>query len=168
MSHKDKVINGLTFSISQPYAPGHVLTEAEAKALNQTRSENIGNNVRAKVKEFQDANADHATIAAHIAEVDAKYEFTLAGVSASAKLDPVEKEAQRLAKELLRDHLAATGRKLTTVPEGLTKEEWEAKVAAEIELIAAIEDIVKAAKKNVEAKRKQGETLRAALGEALA
>ena len=43
---KSKIIDGLSFEISQPYAAGQTINEAEAKALNQVRSENIGNNLR--------------------------------------------------------------------------------------------------------------------------
>ena len=39
-------ISGQAFDVSTPYAAGHTLTEAEAKVLNQTRAENIGNNFR--------------------------------------------------------------------------------------------------------------------------
>ena len=35
---KAKVINGISFNILQPYLAGHVLTELEAKVINQTRS----------------------------------------------------------------------------------------------------------------------------------
>ena len=165
VTYKNKVINGLSTPISQPYSAGHTLNEAEAKVLNQTRSENIGNNVREKVKELQEASASDADIHDHISSADAAYEFTLSNVTASAKLDPVEKEAQNLAKGLLRDHLATTGRKITVTPQGMTDDEWKAKIDSEIARICTLEEIVKAAKKNVDAKRKQADTLRAALGD---
>lgn len=159
-----KTINGLEFDISQPYSEGHTCTAAEARALNQTRSENIGNNARAKIKEMLDKGSPTDEIAAYVADIDSKYVFTLAGVSASRKLDPVEREANKLARELLKAHLAETGRKITVAPEGMTEEEWDDKVAAEVERIASDEQVLKAAKKNVEAKTKQAETLAASLG----
>jgi len=122
-----KTINGVAFEISQPYAEGHVITEAEARVLNQTRSENIGNNLRAKLKEMADAGASEAELQALVAEKDAEYVFTLSNARASRVLDPVEKEANKIARELLKDHLAQTGRKLTVAPEGLTQEEWDYK-----------------------------------------
>lgn len=158
-----KTINGMEFEISQPYSEGHQCTAAEAKALNQTRSENIGNNARAKIKEMLDKGAPDQEIIDYVAALDAKYEFTLAGVSASRKLDPVEKEANKIARELLKEHLATTGRKLTVTPDGMTDDEWEDKVAAEIERIASDEQVVKAAKKNVDAKQKQADTLKEAV-----
>ena len=164
MVTKTKTINGLAFEVNQPYEAGHVVTEAEARALNQTRSENIGNNVRAKVKEMQDAGKDLSEIAAYVSSVDAEYTFTLANVAASRKLDPVEKEANNLARELLKQHLAQSGRKLTVAPEGMTQEDWDAKVASEVERIATSEAVLKQAKKNVDAKKKAADTLLEGIG----
>lgn len=159
-----KIINGLEFEISLPYSEGYIINVAEAKALNQTRAENIGNNTRAKIKEMQEANTPVEEIREYVAGIDANYVLTLAAVGSSRKLDPVEREAQKLAKELLKAHLMQTGRKLTVAPEGKTDEEWELEVQEEVDRIAAIEDILKAAKSNVDAKRKQSEKLAAAIG----
>lgn len=159
-----KTINGMEFEISQPYAEGHQCTAAEARALNQTRSENIGNNTRAKIKEMIENGNPEQDIYDYVSGVDAEYVFTLAGVSASRKLDPVEREANKLARELLKDHLAQSGRKLTVAPEGMTKEDWEDKVASEVERIAALPEVLKAAQKNVDAKAKQASSLAEALG----
>lgn len=158
-----KTINGLQFEISAPYTEGHVITAIEARVLNQTRSENIGNNARAKIKEMQDANASEQEITDYVSSVDAEYQFTAAGVSSSRKLDPVEREAVKLARELIKGKLAETGRKITVAPEGTTQEEWDDKVTAEVERVAADEQIIKVAQKNVAAKQKQAETLATAL-----
>lgn len=159
-----KTINGLQFEISEPYAEGHTCSAIEARVLNQTRSENIGNNTRAKIKEMQEGDASEQDIYDYVAGVDSEYVFTAAGVSASRKLDPVEREANKIARELLKSHLAASGRKLTVAPEGLTEDEWDDKVSAEVERIAALDEVLKAAKKNVDAKNKQAATLAEALG----
>lgn len=164
METKSKTINGLEFSIRQPYEAGQTITEAEAKALNQTRSENIGNNVRAKLKEMQEKGESAEAMAAYVAEVDEKYEFTLASVAASRKLDPVEREARNIAKELLKSHLGQSGRKLTVAPEGLTEDEWKEKVESEIERISATEPVLKQAKKNVDAKKKAADSLMESIG----
>jgi hypothetical protein len=153
----------MQFELSAPYAEGHTINEIEARVLNQTRAENIGNNTRAKIKEMQDANASEQEITDYVLGVDANYVFTAAGVSSSRKLDPVEREAVKIARELLKSHLSTSGRKLTVAPEGMTDEEWEEKVTAEIERIAALDEVVKAAKKNVDAKNKQASTLAEAL-----
>lgn len=158
-----KTINGMAFELSTPYAEGHTVSAIEARVLNQTRAENIGNNVRAKIKEMQEAGNTEQEIIDYVTGVDGAYTFTAAGVSASRRLDPVEREATKLARELLKQHLAQSGRKLTVAPEGLTDEEWDDKVAAEVERIAADEQIVKAAQKNVAAKQKQADSLADAL-----
>ena len=158
MTTKTKTIHDVAFEISQPYAAGHTLTEAEAKALNQVRSENIGNNVRAKIKELLDAGkTDEAK--ALVAEKDASYEFTLAAVSASAKLDPVEREARALAREYIKAHLAQTGRKINVPPEGETKESWADKIETKIDELASRDEILKEAKKAVDQKKKRLENL---------
>jgi hypothetical protein len=158
-----KTINGLQFEITEPYAEGHTVSAIEARVLNQTRAENIGNNTRAKIKEMQEANASEQEISDYVSSIDTDYQFTAAGVSASRKLDPVEREAVKIARDLLRSHLASSGRKLTVAPEGMSDEEWDDKVAGEVERIAGLDEVVKAAKKNVDAKNKQAATLAEAL-----
>jgi hypothetical protein len=155
---KSKVINGVAFEISQPYVEGHALTAAEAKALNQVRSENIGNNVREKVKELIDSG-NETEARSLVAEKDASYIFTLASVSTATKLDPVEREARAIAKEIVKSKLAETGRKITVVPDGETKESWAEKIEANIDRIATNEGVLKEAKKAVDAKKKRLENL---------
>lgn len=164
MNTKTKTINGLAFEISVPYEAGHIVTEAEAKALNQTRAENIGNNLRKKITEMQEAGEPFETIAALVAEADANYIFTLANVSTARKLDPYEKEAVKIARELIKEHLAASGKKLTVAPEGYTQEEWEDKIEGEVERISTSEAVMKAAKKNVDARKKTAESLVESIG----
>jgi hypothetical protein len=151
---KNKVIAGESFQLSQPYAAGHTLTEAEAKTLNQVRSENIGNNLRDKIKELIEAGK-LADAQALVAERDASYEFTLAQVGASRVLDPVEKEARSLAKEIVKAKLAEKGLKFTVAPDGETKESWAEKMEANVEKFAASEQVLAEAKKAVAAKQKR-------------
>lgn len=161
---KTKVIAGVSFEISEPHNAGDVLTEAQAKALNQLRSENIGNNLREKIKELTEAGqVDEAK--ALVAKKDAEYEFTLASVAASAKLDPVEREARNLAKEIVKNLLAAKGLKISVTPAGYTDEDWKAKIESNIDTIASKEEILKEAKKTVDAKKKRLDTLTAASSE---
>ena len=160
---KTKTINGVAFEISQPYEAGHALTEAEARVLNQTRAENIGNNVRAKLKEMQEAGEDEKAMTALVAEKDAEYEFTLANAGSSRSLDPYEREAIKIARNLLKQHLAETGRKLTVPPEGETEESWKEKVEAQAEKLSTSEQVVAVAKKTVDARKKQADTLMSAM-----
>ena len=46
MTSKTITILGEKFEITAPYAEGQTLTAVEARVLNQTRAENIGNNLR--------------------------------------------------------------------------------------------------------------------------
>lgn len=160
---KLKVIDGIKFPISQPYEEGMTLGAAEAKALNQTRAENIGNNTRAKIKEMKKEGISEDKISDYVAGIDAEYELTLSAVSSSRKLDPVEKEAEKIAKEYLKQALAESGRKLTVPPEGETKESWKEKVQTEVERIAEDNEVIKVAKANVAAREKNTEKLAAAL-----
>lgn len=160
---KTKTIEGKNFEISQPYEEGHVISAIEARVLNQTRSENIGNNVRAKLKEAIESNASEAELAALVAEVDASYAFTAAGTRAAARLDPIEREARKMARELLKAHLAESGRKLTVAPEGDTDDEWAEKIETEVDRIATLDTVLEAAKKEVDAKKKRADKLASAL-----
>lgn len=163
MTTKTKIINGHSFEISQPYVDGQTINEAEARALNQVRSENIGNNVREKVKELLEAgNIDGAV--ALVAERDAEYVISLSNVGASVRRDPIETEARKIARELIKNSLAESGRKLTQAPEGTSKEEWDAKIEAETDRIAELEDVLKVARKNVADRQKRGSSLMEAVG----
>lgn len=160
---KTKTIDGDSYEISQPYEEGHTINAIEARVLNQTRAENIGNNARAKLKEMKEAGEAADALAAYVAQIDAEYEFTASAARAGARLDPYEREALKIARALLRDHLAETGRKLTVAPDGMTEDEWKEKVDAEAERIAATEEVVKAAKKEVDSKKKRADALSSAL-----
>lgn len=165
---KTKTIAGLEFNISQPFDEGHVCTAAEAKALNQTRSENIGNNMRKTIEEAIEArdkgdSSKFDALVETVAKYDAEYVFTLANVGGSRRLDPVEREARSIAREALKAHLAKTGRKIGTTPDGETDESWAEKVETNIDSISQREDVLKEAKKRVAAKQKQTESLTAGL-----
>jgi len=143
---KKKVIAGEEFEVTQPYAAGHTLTEIEAKVLNQVRSENIANNMRKAVKEAIE-NGTLDQVRAVVTEYDAQYEFTTPSEGGGRKLDPVEREANNIARAAIREKLAESGRKLKDVD----PEKLEAAVDA---LIESNPDIMKLAKKRVEEKKK--------------
>jgi len=61
-------INRYDFTIPSRYLPGHILTEGEAKALNQLMMENIRNNVAPWVKAAEaDAPGGALTLDRHVA-----------------------------------------------------------------------------------------------------
>lgn len=161
--NKMKMIAGVEFSIRQPYESGHVCSEAEAKVLNQTRSENVGNNLRSMIQEKLDKGVALDEIRSQVEAYDAEYVFNLATVSASARRDPVEREAYNLAKDAIKLKLAETGRRINVTPDGLTDEQWAEKVATAIENLAAAPATIEEARKRVEAKKQTADALLAGL-----
>lgn len=114
-------IQGLLFSAPAPYAAGHTITEGEAHALNQVLAENLRNNFASTVKKAVEASkeeggapVDKAELDAAFAEYVGKYEFGVrqAGTS-SVAVDPVEREALKLAKAVVRNAIKAAGRKVS-------------------------------------------------------
>lgn len=123
-------IQGLTFPITSPFAEGHPLTATEAAALNNLRGENLRNNFAARIKALLGATADRAErtaaeltdeektqLAIDFAAYDAQY--TLSGKrSAKAPVDPVEREATRIAKEQVDAALRRKGIEKKALAEG--------------------------------------------------
>lgn len=148
---KTIIIQGEEFVAVQPYNEGHVLTSVEAKALNQLRNENLRNNFAKFVKDAKDG-VEGALAADKLAEAFAKYDagYTFASPGAAKpKMDPVEREARALAKDVLKNHLAKQNRTFKDIPAGLTAEEWEEKIEANIVKIIADPAVFKLAKENV-------------------
>ena len=119
-------IQGLKAEVLAPYAEGHTVTEAEAAALNQVRSENIRNNtarlVKAAITEagVEDAEGLSEDVVAElykaIADYDESYEFNMASVGAGrTPTDPVEVEAKKMARQLINAQLKAQGKKVSDV-----------------------------------------------------
>lgn len=157
---KEITIAGQTFPVPQPYVAGAVITEAEAKALNQVFAENIRNNTASKVKAAIEGTAKEgeptaATIAAFVAEYAGSYVFTLASVGGGRKSsDPVEVEAMRIARNTFADWAASKKLTVKAVKEKIGEEAYEAKIAE----IAERDDTVKEAKRRVKARQAAAET----------
>jgi hypothetical protein len=143
-------IDGIAFEVSTPYAEGHVLTVAEAKVLNQTRCENIGNNFRKAVKDAKEKGGDMSAVASALREYDASYIFTVGGTSRTP-IDPIEAEAIRIAKEVVKAKLAEKGLK---VKDYVANEANAAKYDAAVDKIASQDDTLKLAKQRVANKKK--------------
>lgn len=160
---KEVTIHDVTIALKAPYQEGHVLSAIEAKVLNQTRCENVGNNFRKRikaaldgvpVKEGGEVETLDAVLAA-LAEYDATYEFSTPSPGREP-VDPVEREARNLAKDAIRKALAARGQKLKDID--------EEKLEAAIEKHAASESIRKEAERRVKAAKKQAESVMEELG----
>lgn len=160
---KTITIQGLEFEVATPFAEGHTCTEAEAKALNQTRAENIRNNTARAVKEAKEKHGDTLPdnvvqeLTDLVAKYDSEYVFTLANAGGGTRsLDPVEREARSIARTALRAKLKQDGRKVLKADEAPTSEKDVTKEAFDeaVEKLAEREDIVKLATKTVKDREK--------------
>lgn len=158
---KEITIAGQTFTVLQPYDAGHVLTEAEAKALNQVRAENIRNNMASKVKaaaEGKEKEGDPSaeTIVEAVAAYDAAYEFTLASVGGGKRpTDPVELECLSIARSMFAEHVRA---KLKTTVKAVKEKIGEDAYNSKIAELAEREEVVKEAKRRVKARQAAAES----------
>lgn len=154
MTAKEITVQGIVVSVNSPYAAGHTITEAEAKALNQVRAENIANNVRKAIQEIIDAaggkealtDEHKAAAQALVTEKDASYEFTLASVGGGREpVDPLTKECRAVAKAFLSAKLKEKGLTQKSYAEQHGEDAFMARVVE----LADHPEIVKVAKKNL-------------------
>lgn len=159
MSTKEITIAGQTFAVLQPYAEGHTITEAEAKALNQVRAENVRNNMAGKVKAAAEGTAKEGeptadNIVDFVTAYDAAYVFTLASVGGGRKsTDPTEVEALKIARGIFADFVASKKLTVKAVREKIGEDAYEAKLAE----IALRDEVVKEAKRRVKARQASAE-----------
>jgi hypothetical protein len=131
---------------------GMTLDEAAARVLFQVRSENVGNNLRAKVKAAEAGGKSPDEIAQMVAEYDQKYTFSMPGTGTGRKtVDPLEREARALAIDWIKEQLSERGRKYTDV-----KKEKPEVLEERIAQAAQSDQIVKLAKRRLAEKRKAG------------
>ena len=142
---KTILIQGEAFEVTEPYNEGHTITLVEARVLNQVRAENIRNNNRKKVQAAIEAGTVDA-VRQEVAEYDKNYTFSTPGEGVKRTLDPIEREARRMARDQIRAKLAESGKKFKDVdPESLENA---------IEQLSTRDDFVQAAKKVVNARSK--------------
>lgn len=150
---KEITIQKHAFTVTAPYAEGHTITEAEAAALNQTRHENIRNNMARKIKDMLgDAETlteeQMAEMVETVAEYDASYEFTLASVGGARKTkDPIDVEAGKIARAHVNAKIKEAGHTLTDFK---STDEGKAKYDAAVEKVMAMEAVQAEAKRIVE------------------
>jgi hypothetical protein len=121
---QEVTIQGIVFAAPAPYDAGHEINEAEAKTLNQVLGENLRNNFAAKVKDLKDkaeggnlSEEEIDGLRTAFAEYAAKYEFS-GKRQARAPLDPVAREASKIAKQTITTALTAKGLKVKDLKEG--------------------------------------------------
>lgn len=161
MSNREVAIGGVVATIGQPYAEGHTINAAEAKALNQTRAENISNAMRKKVKELASEDGTFTEAAAAearkmIQDYDASYEFSLTAARGGRRtVDPLEKECISIARAAISAELKRQGIKVKDVPKETLEEN--------IERYKDHPEIVKLAKKRLKEREGLAEAVEIAL-----
>jgi hypothetical protein len=127
-------IKGLRFKVSSPYSAGHVCTEGEARALNQTRLENLRNNLALKAK-------DGALTQADVDAYAASYVFgeRTGGLRTH---DPIEAEALEIARRLVRKKGQSTKENTEAARELLQTEKGAAIRAQAAKRVAELEELM--------------------------
>lgn len=166
---RQRAISDFIVSVPQPYIEGHTITAGEASALNQTIAENVSNNLRAKLKAGHTTGEGENAVTRPFTDEEAQvlvdnylaeYEMGVrqTGSGTSRVVDPIEREARRLAKEAAKQLVTSKGKKLKEVDlDAITDAIYDANV----------DSLTAEATKIVKAKDKAGEKL-ADLGAAAA
>jgi hypothetical protein len=132
-THQPLVIQGLTFQSPLRYTEGHPLSTVEAAALNGLLAENLRNNFS---KRIQDARAEAvksrgegATLTdAEVGGLSAAFdayagEYVFQGRSSPrAQVDPITREALRLAIVAVKGQLEKLGHKIKDLEDGTVEE----------------------------------------------
>lgn len=126
-------IQNIAFECAAPYSEGHVMTKAEAAVLNQTRAENLRNNfagvIRKKMDELSKeepprtelSEEELSSLAEQFSAYEDSYEFQ-GKRTARAPVDPVKREANRIAKDAITAALSAKGITVKQLVEGKMEE----------------------------------------------
>lgn len=102
-----KLPHGVNVNVAQPYTEGHVLTSLEAEKLNHVLADNIRTSLIAKIKRAaEEGSVDADALSKEFQAYADAYSFTVRAPKAA--VDPVAKEANKIAKEQV---LAAIRRK---------------------------------------------------------
>lgn len=108
-------ISGLAFELTPPFSSGHQCSEAEAAVLNQAWIDNIRTNFGKRVQSAD--KSELPDIQQEFAEYVAGYSFKSSGPRSI--VDPVQREAQKIAKARVVEHLNSKGQRQHEIEEGL-------------------------------------------------
>jgi hypothetical protein len=156
-------IQGNLFRVPIRYNAGHVLSDGEAGALNQTFHENLRNNFAKRVSEGVEAGLPMETLQQQLDDYASEYQFgTRTG--GGTRGDPVMTFAMNIARELIRNVIKT---------KGMNSEEWppsRVSQAAKALIDSQGEDgmIVTTARKQVEAEREAAKDAMTSVNELLA
>lgn len=156
MATKEISIHGEKFTVTTPYVEGHTLSAIEAKVLNQVRAENVANNFRKSIgAALEKPEADRAgamdAVRTEFTKYEGEYTFA-AGGSTRTPIDPVEREAQAIAKLSIKEKIREQYGK--SVKEYLEVEGNQDKYDAAVDKISSQDDVLKLAKKRVADRKK--------------
>ena len=139
MTTRSSKILGVAVNILAPYAADHVLSANEAIVLNQVRAENVGNNMRTRVKEMQEAGADAAAIVAEVDVYDREYDLNTASTRRGG-LSDLERLSRTIATDHVNKAIIASGKTVKEIKE-TNPDGYKALVAS----TAANDAVIKAA-----------------------
>ena len=143
-------IKGITFTAPAPYTEGHTLTANEAAALNGVLGENLRNNFASNVAKAKETAGESGLTDAALAELQEKFQTYAQSYTFGAKrvakapADPVGKEAHKIAKALLMEHLRKNSMDPKSI-DGATMEKYVQQI------IAKYPHVSEEARKRVEA-----------------
>jgi len=100
-------IQGQHYRISHPYAEGHALTAAEARALNTMRTNYIGTQMRRRIA--QNAQWQRDEIEAELRQLDETYRFQPAEADRTVAETQFDKMLRQVAKEYAAEHARQDG-----------------------------------------------------------
>lgn len=131
------------FQVQAPYSEGHVLTRAEAQALNVLRSENIQNNLRQAFADEAGKCVENNNLLTQealdrVQEIVSKYDENYQFVEAhepKPKLGALEREARNIAIGKLEDgaseeEIAALAETIDVLTEARERLEAQARIAS--------------------------------------
>lgn len=107
-------IDEVVVTVHTPYGEGHKLTENEASSMNQTRKENIRNNLREQIKTMKKENKSEKDMGSMVLKYSETYEFG-AGGGGGRTADPVKREALNICAEKIKEAIRKSGQSLKDV-----------------------------------------------------
>ena len=118
---KQITVQGFNLQAPAPYAEGHTLTETEAAVLNQTLAENLRNNFGSQIKKTRDeVEADGGQYSPDTKELQKAFDDYIAEYEFGAKrtggaIDPTERKARAMAKDVIKRAIQNKGAKIKDV-----------------------------------------------------
>ena len=103
-------ISKLKFNVRAPYREADVLNGNDAGQLNQTFREGIRNNKASQVLKMIAEGRSHKDIQQMITDYEVDYVFGTRGAGGVRSSDPVETEARRLARGMVKQAIQKAGK----------------------------------------------------------